>query len=109
VARGDTLSAIAGRNGVSLEALLRANPQITNPNRIFVGQTVQIPSAGNTHVVRRGETLSAIASANGTTVDALLRANPEIRNPNQIYPGQVVRPLARTLRQPRHRASTLAR
>jgi LysM repeat protein len=91
VARGDTLSAIAGRNGVSLEALLRANPQITNPNRIFVGQTVQIPSAGNTHVVRRGETLSAIASANGTTVDALLRANPEIRNPNQIYPGQVVR------------------
>jgi LysM repeat protein len=91
VARGDTLSALAARNGVLLETLLQANPQITDPNRIFVGQTVHLPSSGNGHVVRRGETLSAIAGANGTTVDALMRANPEIRNANQIYPGQRVR------------------
>ncbi len=91
VVRGDTLSAIATRNGVSLESLLRANPQITDPNRIFVGQTIQLPAGDNAQIVRRGETLSGIASANGTTVAALMRANPDIRNANQIYPGQAVR------------------
>jgi len=44
VRSGDTLSGIAARHGVSLSALLAANPQITNPNLIYPGQTVHIPS-----------------------------------------------------------------
>ncbi|HEY0366030.1 MAG TPA: LysM domain-containing protein, partial [Pyrinomonadaceae bacterium] len=40
---GDTLSKIAKRNGVSLAQLLKANPQITNPNKIQVGQVVNLP------------------------------------------------------------------
>jgi murein DD-endopeptidase MepM/ murein hydrolase activator NlpD len=40
---GDTLSKIAKRNGISLAQLLKANPQITNPNRIKVGQLVNLP------------------------------------------------------------------
>ena len=43
VAQGDTLWAVAGRYGVTLEALLAANPAISNPNRIQVGQKVVIP------------------------------------------------------------------
>ncbi len=43
VASGDTLSRIAARNGVSLTALLRANPQIKNINRIRVGNVITIP------------------------------------------------------------------
>ena len=43
VAQGDTLWAVAGRYGVTLEALLAANPAIANPNRIQVGQKVVIP------------------------------------------------------------------
>lgn len=43
VQRGDTLWGIAQRHGVSLDALIRANPQIPNPNLIYVGQVVNLP------------------------------------------------------------------
>ncbi len=46
VQRGDTLSAIAMRYGVSMWALAAAN-NIGNPSRIYVGQVLRIPSAGN--------------------------------------------------------------
>lgn len=42
VRRGDCLSAIARKHGISLRALLKLNPQITNPNRIYVGQIIHI-------------------------------------------------------------------
>ncbi|MGI5872697.1 MAG: SafA/ExsA family spore coat assembly protein, partial [Bacillota bacterium] len=35
VVQGDTMFEIARRFGVTLDALLAANPQITDPNRIF--------------------------------------------------------------------------
>lgn len=43
VKRGDTLSKIARRYGSSVKALVRANPNIHNPNRIFVGQRICVP------------------------------------------------------------------
>jgi spore coat assembly protein SafA len=43
VERGDTLSAIAERNGVSLQALIKANPQIVNPDLIYPGDALNIP------------------------------------------------------------------
>lgn len=43
VQRGDTLTAIAREHGVSLPALLAANPQIRNPNLIHPGQAVNLP------------------------------------------------------------------
>lgn len=43
VVRGDTLWGIANRYGVTLSALLAANPQIKNPNYIVVGDRVVIP------------------------------------------------------------------
>lgn len=46
VVSGDSLSAIASRRGVTLAALLAVNPAITNPNVIYVGQAVLIPSTG---------------------------------------------------------------
>ena len=45
VAPGDTLYAIARSRGVSLTALIAANPQITNPDLIYVGQVINIPVA----------------------------------------------------------------
>jgi len=41
---GDTLSRIAMRNGVSLAQLLQANPQISNPNNIKVGDIINVPN-----------------------------------------------------------------
>ncbi len=43
---GDTLYSIARRHGVSLPRLIAANPQVTDPNRIYPGQTVVIPADG---------------------------------------------------------------
>ncbi|MCS6885115.1 MAG: peptidoglycan-binding protein [Acidobacteriota bacterium] len=45
VKAGDTLSRIAKDHGVSLQDLIKANPQIKNPNLILPGQQVNIPAA----------------------------------------------------------------
>ena len=42
VKAGDSLSAIAKRYGVSLNDLIKRNPQISNPNLIKVGQKIRI-------------------------------------------------------------------
>lgn len=54
VKRGDTLAALAARHGVTLPALLAANPSIKNANLIFIGQRLQIPGAAGP-VVDYGE------------------------------------------------------
>lgn len=44
IAPGDTLSQIAGVFGLTLEELLVANPEISDPNAIAVGQLITIPA-----------------------------------------------------------------
>jgi LysM repeat protein len=89
--RGDTLRKIAARFSTTVDVLLRLNPQITNPNLIYVGQAIAVPAQASTYVVQRGDTLRIIASKFGTTVNNLLALNPKITNPNLIYVGQVIR------------------
>ena len=88
---GDTLRKIATRFNTSVDAILKANPQITNPNLIYVGQAISIPAGVSTYAVQRGDTLRIIANKFGTTVDSLLLLNPNINNANLIYVGQVIR------------------
>jgi LysM repeat protein len=93
---GETLAAIALRHGISLTALVQANG-LTNPNFIYAGQRLTIPSgtapapppAGQTttYVVQRGDTLNVIAVRFGTTVNTLVSLN-RLSNPNFIYVGQ---------------------
>ncbi len=90
VQRGDTLRKIAAKFGTTVDGLLRLNPQIANPNLIYVGQAITVPAGSSTYVVQRGDTLRIIANKFGTTVDALLALNPKIKNPNLIYVGQVI-------------------
>lgn len=44
-AKGDTLSAIAKKNGTNIQALMAANPSIKNPNQIGIGQKLTLPGA----------------------------------------------------------------
>ena len=44
---GDTLSKIATRNGLTLAQLLQANPQIKDPNRIGVGDAINLPDSAS--------------------------------------------------------------
>lgn len=93
---GDTLFLIARRHGVSLAALLLANPQITEAGRIFPGQRVCVPSAppgcpgGRLVVVRPGDTLFSIGQRAGVPVEAMIAANPQLPDPGALFPGQIV-------------------
>lgn len=49
VKRGDTLSQIAAKFGCTVAQIMRANA-IKNPNRIYVGQRLKIPTAGSAAV-----------------------------------------------------------
>jgi LysM repeat protein len=44
---GDTLSGIAASHGVSLAAVEAANSQLSNPNLVYAGQTVEIPEGSS--------------------------------------------------------------
>ncbi|HEX2992345.1 MAG TPA: LysM peptidoglycan-binding domain-containing protein, partial [Anaerolineales bacterium] len=90
VQKGDTLRKIASKFSTTVNEILRVNPQISNPNVIYVGQAISIPSGVSTYIVQRGDTLRIIANRFGTTVDNLLYLNPNISNPNLIYVGQVL-------------------
>ncbi len=87
---GDTLSSIAQRFGTDVATLARANG-ISNPNRIYAGESLNVPGTGtSTHTVVRGDTLAVIARNAGLSLQAVLNANPQIRNADLIYPGQEI-------------------
>ena len=104
VKSGDTLSAIASRYGMTVNALVTLNG-IQNANLIYPGQVLRVADSGQgsnvsqkatttttsgTYTVRYGDTLSAIASQYGTSTSTLASING-ISNPNWIYPGQVLK------------------
>lgn len=110
VVRGDTLNKIAYRNHMSLKELLAMNPQITNPNRIYVGQKIVIgyiektvtgkqsdavdkgaQGAGEFYMVRRGDSLYKIAKMHKMTLNNLYAMNPQVVGKRYIYAGQKIR------------------
>jgi LysM repeat protein len=92
VAKHDTLAKIAKKNGVTLKALLAANPD-AKPTKLKVGQKLVIPAGGKsltdttgstpavvdsegaTYTVKSGDTLTKIAKAHHVKVKALQAAN----------------------------------
>ena len=88
---GDTLGAIAARFGLSIDQLRAANPGISNPNVIQVGQRLTIPGRTTTYTVQRGDTFGQIAAKSGLTIDQLREANSDVTDPNLIVPGQQLR------------------
>jgi len=96
VVPGDTMWQIASKNGIGLNELLTANPQITNSSFIIPGQKINIPGATtstdttSTYKVVSGDTVWHIAKKYGISLNELLTANPQITNSSLIYPGQTV-------------------
>jgi len=93
VTYGDNLSKIAVRFGTTVQALMTANG-ISNPNRIYVGQVLRIPSGGGYactayYTVKPGDTLYRIAGWYGVGAYAIAQAN-SLLNLNAIYAGQVL-------------------
>lgn len=97
VRSGDTLNRIASRCGTSVSRILRLNPSITNPSRVFVGQRIRLTGGASvdsgpsvsTYRVRRGDSLASIARRHGVSLRELLAAN-RLVNPNRIRIGIVI-------------------
>jgi murein DD-endopeptidase MepM/ murein hydrolase activator NlpD len=92
---GDTLALVSRRYGVPVQDLAQLN-HLANPNLIYVGQRLLIPSAqggesfpagGEVYIVRAGDTIANLAARYGTTVWAVAQAN-SLANPNVIHVGQ---------------------
>ncbi len=101
VKSGDTLSQIATRYNTTIQEIATIN-NISNPNLIYPGQILKIPTNSNiegtesratgsiTYIVKSGDTLSMIAEAYGVTIEHIIELN-NIRNPNLIYPNEKLR------------------
>jgi len=109
VRKGETLSTIARRYGVSTDGLRRANG-IRGNNVIRIGQRLKIPGAATgstasrrpapaaprksagtvTHRVRPGQTLAQIARSYGSSVSRIRQANG-LRDANSIRAGDALR------------------
>jgi membrane-bound lytic murein transglycosylase D len=110
VRKGETLSHIASRYGISIRAIAEVN-RIRNVNRLSIGQDLIIPlsdwkamtaagarqrlDAEGQHTVRRGESLYKISRFYGVTVNELFRWN-NLRPGEHIHPGQKIRVSAET-------------
>ncbi|REK53002.1 MAG: hypothetical protein C6W55_14725 [Thermobacillus sp.] len=99
VKKGDTLSGIAAKHGVTVQDLLEYNPGIQNPDVIDVGMKIKIPAkkapapAGNwmhQHKVVQGDTLWKLSKAWGVPLADLIKANPQLKNPNVLMTGEIV-------------------
>jgi LysM repeat protein len=90
IVQGDRLAAIAHRNGISLKALMDANPGV-NAKKLKIGQKLQIPASlavgtiagagaeatgeSEVYTVKSGDMLLRIAKAHGTTVKKIMAMN----------------------------------
>lgn len=100
VQRGDALSDIAKRFGVTIQAIEGAN-NLRNANRISIGQKLVIPGSQSaasaqptaaeisTYTVKSGDALSDIAKRYGISVNAIEQAN-DLANANRISIGQTL-------------------
>jgi LysM repeat protein len=95
VASGDTLTDIAVSYQITLAALIAANPQITNPDLILVGQVINVPvCAGSSctiapYTIKSGDIFFDLAAKFSSTVGQLLALNTGTE-PSKLQIGQSI-------------------
>ncbi|WP_209439930.1 LysM peptidoglycan-binding domain-containing protein [Paenibacillus sonchi] len=100
VKSGDTLYALSQKYGVPLQKIIEANPQISNPDVLAVGDKVKIPAATvpvpennevyYKHTVKQGDTLWKLSKAWGIKLKDMIDANTHLKNPNALLVGEIV-------------------
>lgn len=95
---GNTLSQIALNYNTSYQYLAKIN-HISNPNLIYVGEKIYVPTLESNHlgdtshvlyIVQRGNTLSQISRLYDVPINYIVSLN-SISNPNLIFAGQILR------------------
>jgi LysM repeat protein len=105
VSEGDSLSLISARFEVDLLTILALNPGL-NPNTIFIGQQILIPSPDTQlptstpvpatcrgiqeYTVKQGDSVGDIAIRFYTTINAIVNEN-KLESPNAIEAGDVLK------------------
>ncbi|CZS94960.1 uncharacterized protein RAG0_04761 [Rhynchosporium agropyri] len=100
VQQGETLFIIATEKfGITVDAIVAANPQIKNKDLIYPGDVVNIPAcpqksppncangSQSVYIAAQGDYLSAIATKFGILLTVIEAANTQIANFDKIYPG----------------------
>lgn len=100
VKQGDTLYELSKKYGVPLDKVIEANPQITNPDVLAIGDKVKIPSVPvpvpdggelfHKHKVMQGDTLWKLSKAWGIQLKEIIQANPQLKNPDVLKVGDIV-------------------
>ena len=94
---GDTFFSIARRFGISVNALIAANPNV-DPDRLQIGQQICVPAptpgpgfcpGGFLYTIRAGDTLFSLAARFNTTVQAIIDVNPGV-DPDRLQIGQQI-------------------
>lgn len=101
---GETLYGIGKKYNVSVEALLKSNPGVSERN-FRAGETIRIPASGTgivmttemvredvlkgfrTHKVKKDETWNSIARRYGIPAEALMEANSGVELKKNVYIG----------------------
>lgn len=99
IQRGDTLTELAIKYNTTVARLVELN-NIANPNLIYAGESLIVPSGENTqgnnqnstsgqtiYIVQKGDTLNKIAASYGITAKSIALEN-NLQNINLIYVGQ---------------------
>lgn len=89
VQEGDTIQSIAEKYRILQERLLLEN-EISDPDKLVVGETLVILYPKTTYTVKEGDTLGSIANKHDVTVMQLLRNNAYLSNRQYIYQGETL-------------------
>jgi murein DD-endopeptidase MepM/ murein hydrolase activator NlpD len=90
LAAGETLSSVTSRYGISITALVGANPDLSSLDRLPVGVELLIPPGEGLLVgLEYGMDLMDLLAAHGADPIAVARAN-QIRSPFDLQPGMLL-------------------
>ena len=104
VKRDQTMSSIAKAYGLTLKELIDANPQIKDPNLIYVGQVINIPAKGDVDI-QVGDIVHFLGGAHYSSSNASRAAHTKLASGpakvTQIHDGKYPYHLIHTNRESR--------
>ncbi len=89
VKSGDTIYNLSKKYDVPVEKIIKDN-QISDPQKLSIGQSLVIFPNDIIHVVKKGDSLYKIAKLYDTSISNILANNPTISNPDIIYVNQKI-------------------
>ncbi|MGI9503492.1 MAG: LysM peptidoglycan-binding domain-containing protein, partial [Geminicoccaceae bacterium] len=88
VAGGDTLSRIATRHGTSVDALMAANPSISDPSLIHAGQELTLPEGVRSVGADQQQRLSDFGNVNGGSGHLPSPRRPDLPQHHPLSPSE---------------------